>query len=57
MGGIQRAEVRFQDFNSFINTNELVNIGFEGIPWTWCNNWGNEGEVKKRLDRILGSRG
>mgnify|MGYP004703452751 FL=1 len=36
--GKQRAEVRFQDFNSFINNDELVDIGFEGIPWTWSNN-------------------
>ncbi|XP_071917167.1 uncharacterized protein [Coffea arabica] len=55
-GGNLRAEVRFQDFNSFINNNELVDIGFEGVSWTWCNNWGNEGEVKERLDRILGTK-
>ena len=54
--GIQRAKVRFQDLNSLINTNELVDIGFEGIPWTWCNNWGHEGEVNEMLDRILGTR-
>ncbi|XP_071918889.1 uncharacterized protein [Coffea arabica] len=47
-GGNLRAEVRFQDFNSLINNNELVDISFEGVPWTWCNNWGNEGEVKER---------
>ncbi|XP_027090153.2 uncharacterized protein [Coffea arabica] len=56
-GGIKRAEIRFQDFTSFINKNELVDIGFEGVPWTWCNNWGNGGEMKERLDRIMGTRG
>ncbi|XP_027102977.1 uncharacterized protein [Coffea arabica] len=56
-GGRHRAEVSFQEFNSFINSNELQDIGFEGVPWTWCNNWGSEGEVKERIDRVLGSQG
>ena len=30
-------------------------MGYEGQPWTWCNNWGNEGEIKQRLDRALSS--
>ncbi|XP_071939763.1 uncharacterized protein [Coffea arabica] len=54
--GNLRAEVRCQDFNSFINNNELVDIGFEEVPWTWCHNWGNEGEVKERFDKILGTK-
>ena len=45
----------FQDFNSFINSNELLDIGFEGFSWTWCNNWNSKGEVKERIDRILGN--
>ncbi|XP_071912962.1 uncharacterized protein [Coffea arabica] len=36
---------------------ERRNIGFEGVPWTWCNNWKSEGEVKERIDRILGNTG
>ncbi|XP_071918953.1 uncharacterized protein [Coffea arabica] len=52
-GGNPRVEIRFQDFNHFINSNDLVDIGYDGIPRTWCNNWGNGGEVKKMLDRIL----
>ncbi|XP_071909826.1 uncharacterized protein [Coffea arabica] len=27
----------------------------ERQPWTWCNNWGNEGEIKQRLDRAMSS--
>ncbi|XP_071915285.1 uncharacterized protein [Coffea arabica] len=56
-GGRLRSDMSFLDFKSFINDNELQDIGFEGVPWTWCNNWDSEGEVKKRIDRILGSRG
>ena len=54
-GGTQRVKVRFQDFNSFINSNELVDVRYEGIPCIWSNNLGNEGEVKERIDRILGT--
>ena len=42
-GGRRRADVSFHDSTSFINGNELVDIGFEGVPWTWCNNWKSEG--------------
>ena len=55
-GGIQRSERSFKQFRDFISINELIDIGFEGKPWTWSNNWDNEGEVRERLDRMLGSR-
>ena len=54
-GGRHRADVSFQDFNSFIHSNKLLDIGFEGVPWTWCNNWNSERGVKERIDRILGN--
>ncbi|XP_071914055.1 uncharacterized protein [Coffea arabica] len=54
--GIPRTERSFKQFRDFISTNELIDIGFEGKPWTWSNNWDNEREVRERLDRILGSR-
>lgn len=34
MGGRIRAEGSFREFNRFIIENELVDIGFEGKPWT-----------------------
>nr|XP_027065280.1 uncharacterized protein LOC113691366 [Coffea arabica] len=52
-GGIRREEKSFHDFRDFINGNYLLDIGFIGHPWTWCNNWEEEGEVKQRLDRGL----
>ena len=54
-GGRVRAEGSFREFNRFIKENELVEIAFEGKPWTWCNQWEGEGEVRERLDRCLGS--
>ena len=54
--GRVRPESSFVTFNNFINNNELLDIGLEGVPWSWCNNWGKEGEVKERIDRILGTK-
>ncbi|XP_071918974.1 uncharacterized protein [Coffea arabica] len=55
-GRKQRSDRSFRIFRNFVNNNQLIDIGFEGIPWTWCNNWDEEGEVRERLDRILCSR-
>ncbi|XP_071909569.1 uncharacterized protein [Coffea arabica] len=51
--GNWRDERSFKDFKEFINGNQMIDIGFEGHPWTWCNNWDVEGEIKQRLDRGL----
>ncbi|XP_027108907.1 uncharacterized protein [Coffea arabica] len=32
-----------------------MDIGYEEKPWTWSNRWDNEGEIRERLDRVLGS--
>ncbi|XP_071902586.1 uncharacterized protein [Coffea arabica] len=56
-GGRERSEGSFRDFNNFIAENELVDIRFVGVPWTWCNTWEGEREVKERLDRCLRSVG
>ncbi|XP_071939954.1 uncharacterized protein [Coffea arabica] len=56
-GGRVRAESSFKDFYSFIRDNELLDIGYKGLPRTWSNYWEGEGEVKERLDRGLCSAG
>ena len=48
MGGRERTEGSFREFNKFIKENELVDIDFEGKPWTWCNQWEGDGEVRER---------
>ncbi|XP_071916268.1 uncharacterized protein [Coffea arabica] len=55
-GGSRRPERSFQTFRDFVNNNKLIDIGFEGIPWTWSNNWEEEKKIKERLDRVLCSR-
>lgn len=54
-GGRVRPNWTFSDFKGFINNNELLDIGFEGLPWTWSNLWEGDGEIKQRLDRALAS--
>ena len=54
-GGRCRVEWSFNDFKNFISANQLVDLGYEGQPWTWCNNWGNEEEIKQRLHRAMSS--
>ncbi|XP_027171528.1 uncharacterized protein LOC113771107 [Coffea eugenioides] len=51
--GVVSEERRFRDFKDFMNQNSLIDIGFEGQPWTWSNHWDNEGEVRQRLGRCL----
>ena len=55
-GGRTRPTSSFETFTSFINRNGLIDIGFEGMPWTWCNNRDNEWEIKERIDRVLGTK-
>lgn len=52
-GGRIRDDSSFKDFKGFLEENELTDLGFNGKPWTWCNNWMNEGEIKQRLERAL----
>ncbi|XP_027076005.1 uncharacterized protein [Coffea arabica] len=54
-GGRTRPNWTFTDFKDFINKNELLDVGFEGLSWTWSKLWEGEGEIKQRLDRALAS--
>ena len=46
-GGRRREEWTFRDFKQFIADNELIDVGFDGNPWTWCNNW----KMKEKLNK------
>lgn len=41
------------DFINFISDNSLLDIGFSGSQYTWCNNRSPRERIWKRLDRIL----
>ncbi|XP_071924745.1 uncharacterized protein [Coffea arabica] len=52
-GGVVREERSFRDFRDYIDHNNLLDIGFEGQPWTWSNHWNDDSEIRQRLDRCL----
>lgn len=41
------------DFNGFISTNGLMDAGFQGSIYTWCNDLINNPNTWERLDRVL----
>lgn len=52
-GGRLRREGSFREFGDFIHSNGLIDLGFEGVPWTWGMKRGDGTDVKERLDRAL----
>lgn len=30
-----------------------MDIGYEGVPWTWISKWGSNNQIRERLDRGL----
>ena len=47
-GGASPDLLAMSDFSNFILDCNLVDIGFEGLPFTW-----QRGSVRERLDRVL----
>lgn len=31
----------------------LVDMGYKGQPFTWCNNWDGDRQIKERIDRAI----
>ncbi|XP_072066997.1 uncharacterized protein [Arachis hypogaea] len=52
-GGGQKSATTIATFTNFIDSNELVDIGMVGRPFTWTNRRQGENLVKERLDRYL----
>nr|XP_025675778.1 uncharacterized protein LOC112776041 [Arachis hypogaea] len=52
-GGGQKSATTIATFTNFIDSNELVDIGMVGHPFTWTNRRQGEDLVKERFDRYL----
>ncbi|XP_016207207.1 uncharacterized protein LOC107647664 [Arachis ipaensis] len=52
-GGGQKSATTIATFTNFIDSNELVDIGMVGHPFTWTNRRQGEDLVKERLDHYL----
>jgi hypothetical protein len=54
VGGNPKSFQSMQNFNSFINQNHLLDLGYTGSPYTWMNKQGDS-LIQERLDRALSS--
>lgn len=52
-GGIPFNINEAEDFINFISDTSLLDVGFSGSPFTWCNNRSTNARIWKRLDRVL----
>lgn len=52
-GGEMKQSRNICNFQKLISDLQLVDVGFHGPRFTWCNKIQGEGRVKERLDRAL----
>ncbi|KAJ0960379.1 hypothetical protein J5N97_001796 [Dioscorea zingiberensis] len=52
-GGFDHYSTKSRLFNGFVNENCLLDLGFIGSPYTWCNNQLGLARRWARLDRFL----
>ncbi|XP_059658320.1 uncharacterized protein LOC132304584 [Cornus florida] len=52
-GGLAKPCWVLRNFKSLIDDCQLSDIGFDGYPFTWCNQHDGEANVQERLDRAL----
>jgi hypothetical protein len=52
-GGPVRSSRQMQDFRDAIDVCGFMDLGYQGPPFTWCNNRVGSGTVWERLDRGL----
>ncbi|CAN6710400.1 unnamed protein product [Malus baccata var. baccata] len=55
-GGNYRPASSMRDFREFVARNELMDLGYEGYPFTWRNNRESQ-PIQQRLDRGLATMG
>ncbi|KAI7993305.1 hypothetical protein LOK49_LG11G01153 [Camellia lanceoleosa] len=54
-GGLARPHWSLIPFRSFVDGCGLLDLGYQGFPFTWRNNRHTEGYIVERLDRVLAS--
>ncbi|KAL5568655.1 hypothetical protein UlMin_025230 [Ulmus minor] len=54
LGGCLKPQRAIDDFRRAIDDCQICDLGFEGDPFTWCNNWPND-LIFERLDRFFGN--
>ncbi|KAJ0972346.1 hypothetical protein J5N97_020305 [Dioscorea zingiberensis] len=52
-GTFDHYSIKSRHFNDFVSRNQLFDLGYQGSPYTWCNNQGGLARRWARLDRFL----
>lgn len=52
-GGRDKEEWELRDFRSFIDDNDLIDVGYVGYPFTWNNKRSGRANIRMRLDRVV----
>lgn len=52
-GSRDLSENQMKYFRSMLADCGLSNLGFSGIPFTWCNNREGQHKIMEQLDRFL----
>nr|XP_023887421.1 uncharacterized protein LOC111999528 [Quercus suber] len=53
LGWLDRDAKQMEEFRECLNRCELIDLGFIGQKYTWCNGRGREQRTKIRLDRMV----
>lgn len=53
IGGREEDTTGMHDFHNFIHDTGMIDAGFFGNPYTWCNNRRSATRIWQRLDRAL----
>ena len=53
LGGVEREARQMEAFQDCMNKCGLVDLGFVGQKFTWCNGRDNDSRTKLRLDRMV----
>ena len=54
-GGRLRPYAQMQIFRDALDESELMDLGFKGLPFTWCKHYRNGVSIWERLDRAVAS--
>ncbi|KAI8546418.1 hypothetical protein RHMOL_Rhmol07G0115600 [Rhododendron molle] len=54
-GGNEKDDWELRDFQQFIRSNQLIDVGYVGYPFTWNNKRVGGDNIRIRLDRALAS--
>lgn len=54
-GGNEKGDWELRDFQQFIRSNQLIDVGYVGYPFTWNNKRAGGDNIRIQLDRALAS--